>query len=281
MDLQQLQSIIEQRDFSLWQDNITSDILSSLSLQDYQELCVSCVQTDWGMGVAHLWQESQQCIHSWYWQSPSANQNPGNAFFRACQHAKVQCVRELAQHMGPTTLLHGVLLGSHSATRPLRMTQNRVKTLGYLARELKKTPIEQLSNNMVFVQAVLGNNHLGVIKSFHDMWDKNTVWTNIWNKLQKDHIDDNKIVSSSAGAIPWIDSLELLWQVTDNPEDIPDTVKRSLMEVATHPQNTEKFPYIHSELTKKEILEAITAQRLEHEQHQQEITLQKKRQKKM
>src|SRR5690606_8007192 len=101
-----------------------------------------------------------------------------------------------------------------------------VKTLGYLAREMKKYPVEQLSDNLVLVQAVLGNQHLGVIKSFHDVWDKNVVWTNLWNKMTKSYIDDNGIVSSLVGATQWIECLELLWQVTENPEEIPEDVRR-------------------------------------------------------
>lgn len=257
MDAQQLQTIIEQRDLALWQDHATAETLSGLSLQEYQDICALCVQTDWGQGMAHLWQESQSCTHSWYWEAPNGHQNAGNAFFRACQQAKVQCVRELAQHMKLPTLIHAVLLGSHNNVRPLKMTQNRVKSLGYIAREMKKYPTEHLSQNEVFIQSVLGNEHLGVIRSFHDVWDKHAVWSKVWSKLEARYIQDG-VVLPNPGAKIWTDALELLWQVTESQDEIPEGIRLSLMEIATHPQNMERFPYIHSELTKKEISEAIS-----------------------
>lgn len=260
MNEQDIYDIISARDFSLWQKHIFPEMLSKMSIQEYQNLCNECVDRDWGQGVGHLRDATRESRHDWYWVSPSGIQSPGNAFFRAAQHAKVQCMRELVQGMSVTTLKHATLLASRTAARPLKMTQNRIRSLSYIAKELNshtKKEIKDLGNSLIFVQAVLENKHIGVIKSFHDVWDKNDVWNLTWSQVKPNYLSGNGKISLEPHIRMWIEGLEFLWQVTENYDEIPEQTRMELMEAANHPQNASLFPYIHSQLSKQEIIAAI------------------------
>ena len=260
MNYQEIFDIIAARDFSKWQQIVTSDVIARLPLQDYQNLCNECVDRDWGQGVGHLKQKTEGTSHDWYWLAPDATQSPGNAFFRAIQHARVQCVRELVHGMPVNTLKHAILLGSSNTERPLKMTQNRIRSLSYIAKELQNHPaeeLEKLSKTTIFLRSVLGNNHLGVAQSFHDVWDKGLVWETMWTQLKNQYIKEDGSLLMKGGACVWVEGLEVLWQVTENHDEIPKAVRKGLMEVASHPQNASHFPYIHSQLSKNEILNAI------------------------
>lgn len=270
-ELKPYTDLVEARDLAQWMDRVSHRSIDELSFQSYEALCNSCVNHDWAAGLAHLKQQSEASKHHWYWQKPNASFQPGHALFRAVHFAKPQCTRELIQGAEPQTLVHALLMGVSSSKRPLRMTQNRIRCLNYIAKEFKKQSSEDIqthiNSSFVVIRAILENNQPSLVQSFSEIWDSKEVWTRLWN--QKTNYSEDNIFVASEHTNEWVKCVELLWQQTDDIDKIPNDVKEDILNTTQRPENTGIFPFISSQLFKKDLEHLV--------QHQDKPTSKRKR----
>ena len=239
---------------------LSPEVFNSMSYQDFHLACNECVKIDWSAGLSLIREASKDGKHGWAWHHPTVSQ-PGHILFRAMHFAKPSCLRELVKGAKPETLVHCILMGSSNVDRPLKITQNRIRCFSYIAKEFlewpDKTRLKFLDDNPTAVRAILENNNTDIIKIFLNMSDIKNFWSSLWSAKKNYMQKDRPSLAKSRQSLEWSQAVESLWQATSLLDDIPQEIKKDIFSMISVPDNQSFFPRIHSEISKKEIHQAL------------------------
>lgn len=241
--------------------NLTSDFFDDVSFQDFQQLSHDLIKMDWALGLSLFREASLESRHGWFWSDINSVHNPGNITFRAIHAAKPSCFRELIKGVYPEVLGYALIIGSHNSSRPLKITQNRLKCFGYLAKEFSELPeeirVKFLDSSYSSVRAILENNNLDVTKIFLGVADIKKFWAALWDGSKYFLQKDKHLIIKNDRAVKWAECVENLWQATSSMDDIPVDIKNEIFVLISQPENQSFLPRIHSEISKKEIYQVL------------------------